>query len=257
MKIKWYGTASVSIETQSSKILFDPFVPLPGSGIRISKKDYEDFSNIFLTHGHMDHLASIPGLVKGTDPSIWCTKTPAKTLLKKGVNKKRIRVLHPEDKIYIGDIEIQPIKGKHIHFDKQIVKKTLISSRMIKYGYNIPWLMHQNRVCKEKKETISYLIRAEGKSILLMGSLGIDPSTVYPIGVDLLILPFQGASDLITPSLEIIEKIKPKRIMLDHFDNTFPPISNKISLMELKKWMDIDHPDIKVVKPKYKKTVHL
>ena len=128
---------------------------------------------------------------------------------------------------------------------------------MLAYGYNVPWMAYQNRVCKEAKETVAYLIKAEGKTILLLGSLGLDEATIYPMDVDLLILPFQGASDLITPSLEIIEMIKPKRIMLDHFDNTFPPISKKISLIEFKKWMDIDHPEIKVVKPKYKKTVHL
>ncbi|MDO4977156.1 MAG: MBL fold metallo-hydrolase [Eubacteriales bacterium] len=257
MKIKWYGTASVSIETEDNKILFDPFIPLPGSGIPVNKNDFQGFSHIFLTHGHMDHLTSIPKLVKNTGTHVWCTKTPAKTLSKRGVNCDRIRVLQPGNKIFVGDMEIQVFQGKHIHFDKQIVKKTLLSSRMLEYAYNIPWVVYQNQTCKENGETVSYLIKAEGKTVFILGSLGLDDNTIYPTGVDLLILPFQGSSDLITPSMEVIKRIQPERIMLDHFDNTFPPISNQISLIELKKWMTIDHPGIKVVKPKYKKTVHL
>ena len=30
MKITWYGTASILLETEGERILFDPFVQLPG-----------------------------------------------------------------------------------------------------------------------------------------------------------------------------------------------------------------------------------
>lgn len=255
MIIRWYGTASVSIETKNSKILFDPFLPLAGSGINVSREDYKDFPNIFLTHGHMDHVASIPFLDQKS--TIWCTKTPAKTLERKGIKEERIHLIQAGDRISLSDMEIEVLKGRHIQFDHQIVKKTLFSSRMIAYGYNIPWILYQNSLCKENGETVSYVVRAENKTILILGSLGLAPEVAYPTKVDLLILPFQGASDLITPSLDVIEKIQPKRIMFDHFDNSFPPISNKISLAEMKKWLKYEYPKIKAVKPKYKKAVHL
>lgn len=257
MYITWYGTASIAIETEKEKILFDPFVTLPGAKIRNSYDDFRSFDHIFLTHGHLDHIASIPRLVKKSHGEIWCTKTPAKTLLKRNVKRNQIHTIQPGDERIFSDMKVNVLKGKHIQFDKRIIKKTLLNHRMIQYGYNLPWHALQFPTCPEKKETVSFHIQAEGKDILILGSLGIDYSESYPEKVDLLILPFQGASDLITPALEIIETIKPKRILLDHFDDAFPPISNTVPLWELKKWLKIDYPLIKVVKPKYRKRIKL
>lgn len=257
MEITWFGTASVAIKTGDQHIIWDPFVTLPGAAIRNSEEDFQRYKNVLLTHGHMDHLASIPKLVKKEDVKVWCTMTPAKTLRKKGVDRHKIHLLAPGETIHFPGMEIDVLKGRHIHYDRGILKKTFLNTRMISYCYNLPWNAVSMIKFPENGETVAYLIKAEGKRILLLGSLGLDPEETYPSDVDLLILPFQGASDLITPTMEILEKIRPKRLMIDHYDDAFPPISNNIPLWELKKWMRVDHPEIKVVKPKYKKTVHL
>lgn len=257
MKITWYGTVAISIETEYSKILFDPFVPISGSRVKVDQKDFEGYSHIFLTHGHLDHICSIPELLTDNNTGVWCTKTSAATLGKKGVGDEKIHIIQPEDRLELGEMKLQALQGKHIIFDNAYVKKVLLSPRMLRYFYNLPWLLYQNNLCQENGETLAYVMKAEEKTILLLGSLGMDPNAVYPGEVDLLILPFQGASDLVTPSLEIIEKIRPKRILVDHFDDTFPPISNTISLDQLKKRMAADHPDIEVIVPKYKSAVHL
>ena len=50
----------------------------------------------------------------------------------------------------------------------------------------------------------------------------------YPTGADLLILPFQGRSDLENYALDIVSRLRPRRILLDHYDDAFPPISDEI-----------------------------
>ena len=44
----------------------------------------------------------------------------------------------------------------------------------------------------------------------------------------MLILPFQGTSDPARTVVPIINKLQPKRIYLDHYDNTFPPMTRHI-----------------------------
>lgn len=61
-----------------------------------------------------------------------------------------------------------------------------------------------------------------------MGSMNLDPDTDYPTDADILVLPLQGRSDLDTYGLALAERLKPRQILLDHYDNTFPPLSDCI-----------------------------
>ena len=63
---------------------------------------------------------------------------------------------------------------------------------------------------------------------MILGSLGLDPETVYPQGADLLILPFQGKSDLSAAALPVVKRLRPKSVLLDHYDDSFPPMSAEI-----------------------------
>lgn len=85
VKITWYGTASLSVETETSGILIDPFLTLRGSENHSTMEDFKSFDTILLTHGHVDHLVSIPKIMKQNEESVvFCTETPAETLEKKG-----------------------------------------------------------------------------------------------------------------------------------------------------------------------------
>ena len=56
MKITWLGTASVRIETEGERILFDPFVQLAGGENPNCIDDFWQDRTLFITHGHLDHL---------------------------------------------------------------------------------------------------------------------------------------------------------------------------------------------------------
>ncbi len=68
MKITWYGTASIILQSGQTTLAFDPYLKqLP--------KDYEPKElfenrakalsaqkNVFITHGHFDHLSIVKAL---------------------------------------------------------------------------------------------------------------------------------------------------------------------------------------------------
>lgn len=255
MKITWFGTASLLVEYEKDRILIDPFLPLRGSENHPSLLDYQKEDVILITHGHIDHLASIPEIMETSDATIYCSKLPAHTLEKKKADGDRIVIIRPGDTLFFGQIKVTALQGKHIRFDSALVRHTLLNPRIFRYFYNFLWMLLKNHTFPEGNETLTFQIGAGGRRILVLGSLNLEEHTKYPKHVDMLVLPYQGATDLIASALSVIETIEPRTVLLDHFDDAFPPISSHIDTRPLKKALSEHYPDLPVVKPTAGKAV--
>ena len=238
MKLKWHGTACISLETEKAAIIFDPYIPRKGSDTPSTEEEYLRFENILVTHGHFDHISTIPETVAKSGAKVWCTKAPYSALSQKGISEENLRLIAPQDVLQFSDMKVTVFESRHVKFDLKLIFGTLFSTRPIKYFSNLVELIGENRICKEAGETVGYLIEAEGKRIYLMASMNWAAGVEYPKNVDLLILPFQGASDLVTPAMKFIEMTQPKAVLLDHFDDTFPPMSNHIDTRGLIKALE-------------------
>ena len=155
------------------------------------------------------------------------------------------------------DVRILVMEGKHAKPGKSQVFQKLFSRRFLQYFRNALALAYLNPKFPEGGQTLMYEVHAEGKRVQVMGSLGLQEDQEYPQGADLLILPFQGSEFLEAVALEVVERLQPKRILLDHFDDAFPPVSEHVDTRRFKKLMDEEYPQIKVVKPTAGKTVVL
>lgn len=82
MNIKYLGHSAFEIETKGKKILIDPFL------VQYPNYKPENIYNIFVTHGHSDHLGSSIEISKSTGAPItavfelanYCAKKGAKTI---------------------------------------------------------------------------------------------------------------------------------------------------------------------------------
>ena len=250
MKLKWFGTASVLLEYENTKLLFDPFIPLNKKSIKPSINEFASIKNILVTHGHVDHISDIPAVIKqGINSVVYCTARPMETLVLKGVDKNRIHKIKPGDVLDFGPFKINVLRGKHIVFDAIQVIKTLLSPRILANLGNFRHILNENKVCSEAGETVVYEIAAADKRILLMGSLNLDENTEYPKNADLLVLPFQGRSDLDVYAMDFIKRLEPKKVLLDHFDNSFPPVSSSVDTGTFIKKMKKTFPGIPVICP--------
>lgn len=235
MKISWYGTASVMLESDGYRIAVDPFLTIPLHETLCRRKlhavRYRTADAVLVTHGHFDHILDIPKLYHNSDIKIYATKTPCKTLLRRGVERDQLCAIAPGMTFTLGGFTIRVYQGRHCRFDAGVMLKTVFKKETFQNPKRLYELIKLNRRFKENGETLFYEIEAEGKRIHLMGSMGLDLDTMYPTGADVLILPFQGTYCPARTVAPIIMKLQPKMIYLDHYDNAFPPMSSHIDTL--------------------------
>ena len=230
MELIWRGTASIEIRSAAGRMLFDPFVPLPGAEIKTDIEDFDGCTDIFVTHGHFDHIASIPEIC-GRNPGarVYCTKTPYETLVKKGVPKDSLRLISYGDVTKTRGFTVRAYHGRHAVLPKASAGRLLYMLRSPRRG-NLKYIIRENRVCRENDETLVYLIEGGDRRVLLMGSLNLRDDVVYPEGCDALVLPYNGWEDNFPPAVRVVERLRPKMIYLDHCDDAFPPVTAPIDL---------------------------
>jgi len=230
MRLKWYGTATILIEQDGTQLLFDPFLSLNANAFKPPIDELSEVGYVLATHGHLDHIVDIPAVLNHGNgkAKVYCTASSRETLISKGVAEERIHLLAPGDVLGFGPFQVHVIKGKHIVFDKRLIIKTIFSPRVLRYWDNFIYMLKENRSCTEAGETVIYDIRVRDGRIILMGSLNLDEDTEYPKDADLLILPLQGRSDVSKYAMHIIDRLQPKKVLLDHFDDSFPPISSYV-----------------------------
>ena len=256
MKITWYGTATIGIDDGKTKLLFDPFVRMNKRIDTTPVEGFTGFDAVFVTHGHFDHIYSLPELA-AADKSVpvYCTEAPAKTLKKMGVPAHRIKTICPDDVIHIGNFTVRVHRFRHIVFDP-----VYILSVVPKCAVMLPrllWEFALNRKMPADGEFVAFEIEAEGKRIFLTGSFREHPEGHYPENVDLFILANGGSVFIPEKTKGFIEKYQPKRILVDHFDNAFPPLTRTVSVERLKKAVNKRHPEIEFIIPEICREIEL
>ena len=236
MKLSWYGTASVMLESGDCRLAVDPFLTIPLNETFCRRKlhavRYRTADAVLVTHGHFDHILDIPRLYRNSDIKIYATKTPCRMLLRRGVAREKLKVIAPGMTFTLGGFTIRVYQGRHCRFGAGIALKTVFKKDTLLHPKRLFDLLLLNGRYKENGETLFYEIEAEGKRIQLMGSMGLDLDTMYPTGADVLILPFQGTYCPARTVAPIISRLKPKMIYLDHYDDTFPPMSSHIETLD-------------------------
>jgi L-ascorbate metabolism protein UlaG (beta-lactamase superfamily) len=256
ISIKWFGTAAISYTHADTTIIFDPFCGLNKKLGCFTPEELAAQGDIFITHGHFDHLADVPAVLAKGKATVHCSQITADHLINSGVNRDRIKVIAPGQNLTAGAFNIHVLKGKHIDFDRKLVVKTILNFRVLRYSGNFFRML---KTAKEFPEgqTLIYIIEVDGKRIMHMGSLDLAAGETYPQDVDILMLPFQGRSDLSTYALPFITKIKPKSIYLHHFDDSFPPLSRTIETGEFIRNVRKDFPEMKFIIPQRGEAINI
>ena len=228
------GTASLLFAEGDEVVAFDPFPGIPLDSLRGHLRTFPDTAlylkarDVFVTHGHFDHIAYIPALYGRTDAVIHATAAPCATLESAGFPAERLHTIAPGWEGEAGPFRLRALQSRHCRFDAPLIAQTIFRLRLWSHLPHMLRLLALNRRHPENGETLFYELSDGNTRVQILGSLGLDPETQYPAGADWLILPFQGRSDLPEQALPILERLAPKGVLLDHYDDAFPPMSAQI-----------------------------
>ena len=249
MHITWYGTAAIKLDDGKTSLLFDPYIRPNKKLTPITIDSYTGADAILVTHGHVDHIADIPKIAKADrSVPIYCTKTPAATLRKFGVNKNRLHVIAPGRHFSVGDFHITVYQGRHVKFDPAYIAQVFprcfvqfpIVFKMEYYNLRMP----------ENGEIVVYEVENKGKRIVLMGSYGTAEGVTYPREPDAFVLPYGGNSNIAALSAPFISAMNPKKIIVDHYDASFPPLTKRMDVEGFGRTLAKNHPEIQYVIPR-------
>lgn len=114
MKIKWFGHAFFMVETQSMRILVDPWVTHPLSPASIDEVVNLKPKYILITHDHMDHLGESVEIAKRTGATIVGTFELSLEIAEKGVPEAQTLGMNIGGSLKLGDgVEIYMTQAFH------------------------------------------------------------------------------------------------------------------------------------------------
>lgn len=244
MYIKWYGTASLGIKSGDKRLLIDPFFNRNPELPCAQPEDFAEYDAILLTHGHYDHLADVPGIVSQSGARVFCTATPAGTLIKAGVSPENIKIITPGARLSINGFSVEVYKSKHVVFDVGTIIRHAVSFDFYRHLPTSLKLISTAFTMPEAGEIVGYHIHADGDDAFVLGSLNYDKRISYPRKVGTLIVPYNGCSSLEKTALAITEMFSPERVLLDHYDDAFPPITQQVDTESFLRLMHSVHPEI-------------
>lgn len=234
MEITWYGAASLVMREGDNAIAFDPFFGTPTGSLthkdpaELPRDVFSEVTDVFVTHGHFDHIYHLPELADAADFTIHCTPAPQKILMRRGVPSERIEPTAASVTDTVSAFTVTAYGSRHCRYDLPVVKKTVFRREFFRHPIHLARILGAIVRFPEKGEILMYEVSCGEKRIQVLGSLGLDENTDYPTDADILILPFQGRSDLDEYALGIVRRLKPRAVLLDHYDNAFPPVSDDI-----------------------------
>lgn len=234
MKLEWFGTAAILVWEGDTVIAFDPFGGIdwrstqPETCPEGCAEYFIKASDVFVTHGHFDHILQIPAVYQSANAKIHATQTPCDTLRRNGFPEDRIAKIVPGQNCTVGNLSVTAYQGRHCEFDKALVLKTALRYLKPVNLHRGLRLLGLNRRYTENGEILFYEVSCRKRKLQIMGSMGLDSHEAYPTGADLLILPYQGKSDPVNYAASLVERLKPKAVLLDHYDDSFPPMTAQV-----------------------------
>ena len=253
MKITWYGTASLKIESEDCAVVLDPYISRNSSHPTIEPSDLEDVNALLLTHGHFDHACDLPYLVSDKQIPVYASPETVRAL--SGHDEYlsvNLNAALPGKTLNAGKLLITPYQAEHVKFDIPLIANTVL--RIIKglaFTARPLACVISNFFKYSEGEICAWEVKCGKGDVLVFGSMGFAPEVIYP-APDLLVLPLQGHSDIFNIALEAVRRIKPGAVMLDHFDDSFPPISDTIDADYFAELLKEKIPGVKTFVPRHR-----
>ena len=229
MKIAWYGTATLMLACGDTRILIDPYVrqydktqaPVPVDALSAADA-------VLITHPHLDHFADIGTFLEAGAKEVYVSGNGIRHAAAQGIPVGEMRPLAAGDVFRVGEMTVRAYQSRHCRFDLWTVLSVALSPRTYLHAKDAVSLLKQTGKWKIKDDIFALEISGGGKRVMVLGSAGMDEGTEYPKDADLLVFPYQGRAGMHRYMKRFLQRFRPRAVMLDHFDDAFPPLTHTI-----------------------------
>ncbi len=235
MKITWYGTATLLLESGGTSILIDPYLKgfnqkLP----RIPMEEARKAEAVFITHPHLDHFEDIDAFTRdGGIPRVFVPEIGLKIGKVMRLDTSCMVPIHADETYAVGPFTIKTHESRHCTFDAETLMGIIFSPRTyLMADKSIMLLVDMKHFKIGPRDILAYEISDGEKTVLVLGSAGLCEYIEYPTGCDLLVFPYQGKLRMYTYMESFLRKLKPKGVLCDHFDDAFPPFTRKVNTQD-------------------------
>jgi L-ascorbate metabolism protein UlaG (beta-lactamase superfamily) len=231
MEITWLGTAGFQLKTGGQNFLIDPYLSRNAAARprqTMVPTDLSGADQIFVSHGHFDHIFDIPAIASKTDGMVYCCPVAANTLRQNGLTGDRVQAVTEDGySIALGSYRARAFFSQHVKFDRLLLIKTLvrINFRIRRY---LP-LMKAYPV----GQVLSWQFEIDGQVLQHFGSAGSTAEELKGLGgrkIDILLVPLQGHTRICDIALRYVQALKPHTVIPHHQDDFFPPISTYVDI---------------------------
>ena len=200
INLRWYGHATLSLDTGDKRILVDPF--FSGNPATTTRPDEVAADYILISHGHGDHIGDAVFIAKRTGAIVIANFEIANWFAGQGVTNTHAQ--------HIGG-------GYHHPFGYLKLTQAL-------HGSALPDGTYGGNPC-------GFLLSAEGRRVYLAGDTGLfgDMRLLGEEGIDLAVLPI-GDNYTMGPddALRAVKLLLPRLVLPVHY-NTFDVIRQDVA----------------------------
>lgn len=239
MKLKWYGTATLLLESGGTRLLIDPYLRNLNPKLNpIPMEEACSADAIFITHPHVDHFSDLDAFTqKGHGVKrVYVSETGIALGKKNGLYTDCMVPMSADECYEIGPFTVKTYAAYHCKFDIGTVLGIALSPvTYFKESKKARLLLKGMKDFKiDRSDVLAFEISDGDKRVFVLGSAGFAQGVAYPKGCDLLVFPYQGRTFMHIYMRKFLDLFAPQGVLCDHFDDAFPPFTHP---MRMKKFV--------------------
>lgn len=254
--LRWLGTAAFQLRHGGEELVLDPFLSRgPGAEpvIRTRPEDLARASLVVVSHGHFDHVMDAPAVARASGARVVAPRGACAALVRDGVPQDRLLAAEDHPELAFGGGRLRLVPTRHIRFDARMVART--TARVLRAGLarTLLGLAWRHPI----GGNFEVLLELGRERVLFSGSGGGDFDALARLRPTTFLLPFAGRSDVVDYYLARLRKLRPRTVVLHHFDDFYPGFAERYPIEALQARMAAELPEVRVVVPEPERWLEL